>query len=49
VGGRYSVCSAVGMLPLTLQYGWDIMGQFLNGANAMDDHFLVGCGSVAAR
>ncbi|KIZ05601.1 glucose-6-phosphate isomerase, partial [Monoraphidium neglectum] len=40
VGGRYSVCSAVGMLPLTLQYGWDIMGQFLNGANAMDDHFL---------
>jgi Phosphoglucose isomerase len=23
VGGRYSVCSAVGMLPLALQYGWE--------------------------
>ncbi|GBF92522.1 cytosolic phosphoglucose isomerase, partial [Raphidocelis subcapitata] len=39
VGGRYSVCSAVGMLPLTLQYGWDVMSSFLAGANAMDDHF----------
>jgi len=46
VGGRYSVCSAVGLLPLTLQYGWDIMSQFLAGANAMDDHFLVGAASV---
>jgi hypothetical protein len=25
VGGRYSVCSAVGILPLSLQYGFDIM------------------------
>ena len=40
VGGRYSVCSAVGVLPLTLQYGWDVMSSFLAGANAMDDHFL---------
>lgn len=32
VGGRYSVCSAVGMLPLSLQYGFDIMEQFLKGA-----------------
>ena len=32
VGGRYSVCSAVGMLPLSLQYGFDIMEQFLAGA-----------------
>ncbi len=31
VGGRYSVCSAVGMLPLSLQYGFDIMEQFLKG------------------
>ena len=31
VGGRYSVCSAVGMLPLSLQYGFDIMEQFLTG------------------
>jgi glucose-6-phosphate isomerase len=25
VGGRYSVCSAVGLLPLSLQYGFDLM------------------------
>ena len=31
VGGRYSVCSAVGMLPLSLQYGFDIMDRFLQG------------------
>jgi glucose-6-phosphate isomerase len=34
VGGRYSVCSAVGMLPLSLQYGFDIMEQFLTGVHA---------------
>ncbi|WIA12882.1 hypothetical protein OEZ85_006503 [Tetradesmus obliquus] len=39
VGGRYSVCSAVGILPLSLQYGFEVMEQFLSGANAMDDHF----------
>lgn len=39
VGGRYSVCSAVGMLPLCLQYGFDIMVEFLKGANDVDDHF----------
>lgn len=31
VGGRYSVCSAVGMLPLSLQYGFDITEKFLEG------------------
>ncbi|GIL43028.1 hypothetical protein Vafri_837 [Volvox africanus] len=39
VGGRYSVCSAVGILPLSLQYGFDIMQEFLAGANNMDEHF----------
>ena len=34
VGGRYSVCSAVGVLPLSLQYGFDVMEQFLAGAPA---------------
>ena len=29
VGGRYSVCSAVGILPLSLQYGFDVMQEFL--------------------
>lgn len=40
VGGRYSVCSAVGMVPLSLQYGKDIMQAFLDGAHSMDQHFL---------
>merc|ERR1719160_2351072 len=39
VGGRFSVCSAVGMLPLCLQYGFGVMEEFLQGAHAMDDHF----------
>lgn len=39
VGGRYSVCSAVGILPLSLQYGFDIMESFLKGANNIDTHF----------
>jgi len=40
VGGRYSVCSAVGMLPLSLQYGFGVMEQFLEGARDIDQHFL---------
>ena len=40
VGGRYSVCSAVGMVPLSLQYGKEVMQEFLDGAHEMDEHFL---------
>eukprot|EP01036_Dinobryon_divergens_P028937 gene28937-37959_t len=40
VGGRFSVCSAVGVLPLSLQYGFPIVEQFLNGAHDMDTHFF---------
>merc|ERR1711933_256914 len=40
VGGRFSVCSAVGVLPLALQYGFGIVDEFLNGAAVMDKHFL---------
>ncbi|CAL9180883.1 unnamed protein product, partial [Musa hybrid cultivar] len=39
VGGRYSVCSAVGVLPLSLQYGFPIVEKFLNGASNVDNHF----------
>ncbi|CAI0436221.1 unnamed protein product, partial [Linum tenue] len=49
VGGRYSVCSAVGVMPLFLQYGFSVVekyGQsfcvivrFLNGAWSVDKHF----------
>ncbi|CAM8939213.1 unnamed protein product [Rhodiola kirilowii] len=39
VGGRYSVCSAVGVLPLSLQYGFSIVEKFLKGAASIDNHF----------
>lgn len=39
VGGRYSVCSAIGVLPLSLHFGYDIIRQFLDGANNIDKHF----------
>ena len=34
VGCRYSVTSAVGMVPLSLQYGFDVMETFLQGQPA---------------
>ena len=40
VGGRYSVCSAVGVLPLSLHYGPPVVRRFLDGAHAMDAHLL---------
>jgi glucose-6-phosphate isomerase len=40
VGGRYSVCSAVGVLPLSLQYGFGVVRTFLDGAYDMDKHFF---------
>lgn len=39
VGGRFSVTSAVGIVPLALQYGPDIVQRFLDGAHDMDVHF----------
>ncbi|MBL8628418.1 MAG: glucose-6-phosphate isomerase [Rhodospirillaceae bacterium] len=38
VGGRYSVCSAIG-LPVILACGFDAFDQLLAGAHAMDRHF----------
>ncbi|XP_054815294.1 glucose-6-phosphate isomerase, cytosolic isoform X2 [Prosopis cineraria] len=40
VGGRYSVCSAVGVLPLSLQYGFSVIEKFLKGASCIDQHTL---------
>ena len=40
VGGRFSVSSAIGMLPISLHYGPDTCKNFLNGASEMDNHFL---------
>ena len=39
VGGRYSVTSAVGILPLALTYGFPICERFLAGARSLDRHF----------
>ena len=38
VGGRYSVCSAVGLLPLSIHYGYEVMSDFLAGAHEIDVH-----------
>mmetsp|Transcript_81654 Transcript_81654/g.141967 ORF Transcript_81654/g.141967 Transcript_81654/m.141967 type:complete len:546 (+) Transcript_81654:93-1730(+) len=40
VGGRFSVSSAVGLVPLSLQYSFDVVSKFLDGMAAMDQHFL---------
>ncbi len=40
VGGRYSVWSAVGAVPLSLQYGFEPFEQFLAGGHDVDDHFF---------
>jgi glucose-6-phosphate isomerase len=38
IGGRYSICSAIG-LPLALLIGMDHFEEFLRGAQEMDEHF----------
>ena len=40
VGGRYSVSSAVGILPLALHFGWSAVQDFLRGARSIDRHLL---------
>jgi len=40
VGGRYSVCSAVGAVPISLLFGYDLFEEFLKGASSVDKHFL---------
>lgn len=40
VGGRFSVCSAVGLVPLSLCYSYEVMSSFLDGAHDMDEHFF---------
>ncbi len=38
IGGRYSVSSAVGGVPLSIYLGYDRYEQFLKGAHEMDSH-----------
>jgi len=40
IGGRYSVCSAVGGIPIGLNYGFDLFEKFLQGAHSIDEHFI---------
>ncbi len=40
VGGRYSVSSAVGILPLALHFGYSAVDEFLQGARSIDEHFF---------
>jgi glucose-6-phosphate isomerase len=40
IGGRYSVCSAAGAVPISLLYGFDVFEKFLKGANSIDKHFV---------
>ena len=40
IGGRYSVSSAVGGVPLSIVLGYDVFERFLKGAEAMDRHAL---------
>jgi glucose-6-phosphate isomerase len=39
VGGRYSVSSAVGLLPLSLIYGYENIERFLAGMNEVDKNY----------
>ena len=39
VGGRYSVTSCVGHLPIALAFGGGVFDEFLEGCHAMDTHF----------
>ena len=40
VGGRFSVWSAIGVLPLSIQFGYETASAFLAGAHSIDTHFL---------
>jgi glucose-6-phosphate isomerase len=40
VGGRFSVTSAVGVVPLSLHYGFEVVSEFLAGAHNIDEHFF---------
>ena len=39
VGGRFSASSAVGLVPLSLQYSFEVLEQFLLGMRDIDTHF----------
>ena len=38
--GRFSLCSAVGLLPLSLHFSSEVMSSFLDGCHDMDEHYF---------
>lgn len=40
VGGRFSVWSTAGILPLSLHYSYDVIKRLLDGAHDIDEHFF---------
>ena len=40
VGGRFSVWSAAGILPLSLHYSYNVIKRLLDGAHDIDEHFF---------
>jgi glucose-6-phosphate isomerase len=40
VNSRFSLCSPVGLLPLSLHFSYEVMSNFLDGAHDMDEHFF---------
>jgi glucose-6-phosphate isomerase len=40
VGGRFSVWSAIGILPLSIHFGYPTARAFLDGAHSIDTHLL---------
>lgn len=40
VGGRFSVSSSIGILPISLQYGFGVARDFLDGAHEIDNNFI---------
>jgi glucose-6-phosphate isomerase len=40
INPRFSLCSAAGVLPLSLHYSYEVMEELLAGAHDMDQHFF---------
>lgn len=40
VGGRFSVSSAIGVLSLSILFGWDLVEHFLQGMHNIDQNFM---------
>lgn len=46
VGGRFSVWSCIGVLPLSIHFGYDVITEFLRGGHYIDENFCSGLNEV---